>query len=89
MPQCPRCNKEVYFAERRTSMGRDWHRECLKCDRCNKTLVPGSHAEHDGRTYCNIPCYQALFGPGGVGRGPVGSYVYKPMENGTRVENHK
>lgn len=35
----------VYSAERRTSMGKDWHRECLKCDRCSKTLSPGSHSE--------------------------------------------
>ncbi|GAV08106.1 hypothetical protein RvY_17847 [Ramazzottius varieornatus] len=76
MPKCPGCNKEVYFAERRTSLGKDWHRECLKCGRCSKTLSPGNHSEHEGRPYCNIPCYQALYGPGGVGRGSVGSYVY-------------
>ncbi|XP_026682146.1 cysteine-rich protein 1-like isoform X3 [Diaphorina citri] len=65
MPNCPKCNKPVYFAERKTSLGKDWHGSCLRCENCNKTLVPGSHSEHDGKPYCNYPCYSALFGPGG------------------------
>ncbi|KAG7237987.1 hypothetical protein INR49_031341 [Caranx melampygus] len=65
MPKCPKCQKEVYFAERVTSLGKDWHRPCLKCEKCNKTLSAGSHAEHDGKPYCNNPCYGALFGPKG------------------------
>lgn len=32
-------------AERVTSLGKDWHRPCLKCEKCNKTLSAGSHAE--------------------------------------------
>eukprot|EP01119_Soliformovum_irregulare_P014951 TRINITY_DN4149_c0_g1_i1.p1 TRINITY_DN4149_c0_g1~~TRINITY_DN4149_c0_g1_i1.p1 ORF type:complete len:109 (+),score=8.92 TRINITY_DN4149_c0_g1_i1:19-345(+) len=27
--KCPRCNKTVYFAERTTAEGRDWHNLCL------------------------------------------------------------
>ncbi|EYC09817.1 hypothetical protein Y032_0059g3064 [Ancylostoma ceylanicum] len=48
MPNCPSCNKPVYFAERVTSLGKDWHRPCLRCanDSCKKTLSPGSHAEN-------------------------------------------
>uniref|UniRef100_A0A914Y1F6 LIM zinc-binding domain-containing protein n=1 Tax=Panagrolaimus superbus TaxID=310955 RepID=A0A914Y1F6_9BILA len=67
MPLCPRCTKPVYFAERVTSLGKDWHRPCLKCDneKCGKTLSAGSHSEHDGKPYCNR-CYGALFGPGGT-----------------------
>ncbi|VDL97752.1 unnamed protein product [Schistocephalus solidus] len=45
MPKCPNCDKEVYFAERVTSLGKDWHRPCLKCAKCGKTLSPGAHAE--------------------------------------------
>ncbi|XP_067563820.1 cysteine-rich protein 1 isoform X2 [Pseudorca crassidens] len=48
MPKCPKCNKEVYFAERVTSLGKDWHRPCLKCEKCGKTLTSGSHAEASG-----------------------------------------
>uniref|UniRef100_A0A674GSK1 Cysteine rich protein 1 n=1 Tax=Taeniopygia guttata TaxID=59729 RepID=A0A674GSK1_TAEGU len=63
--RCPRCQKEVYFAEKVTSLGKDWHRPCLRCEKCNKTLTSGGHAEHDGKPYCNHPCYAALFGPKG------------------------
>ncbi|EMP34564.1 Cysteine-rich protein 1 [Chelonia mydas] len=52
-------------AEKVTSLGKDWHRPCLKCEKCNKTLTSGGHAEHDGKPYCNQPCYSALFGPKG------------------------
>ncbi|CAG9841131.1 unnamed protein product [Diabrotica balteata] len=64
-------------AERKTSLGKDWHSACLRCEKCNKTLTPGNHAEHEGKPYCNNPCYSALFGPGGFGRGGAESYVYK------------
>ncbi|KAK1158861.1 cysteine-rich protein 2-like [Acipenser oxyrinchus oxyrinchus] len=74
---CPRCNKKVYFAEKVTSLGKDWHRPCLRCERCSKTLTPGSHAEHDGQPYCHKPCYATLFGPKGVNTGGVGSYIYE------------
>ncbi|KAK7905157.1 hypothetical protein WMY93_017764 [Mugilogobius chulae] len=36
---CPKCNKKVYFAEKVTSLGKDWHRPCLRCERCSKTLA--------------------------------------------------
>ncbi|XP_072284986.1 cysteine-rich protein 2-like isoform X4 [Pyxicephalus adspersus] len=42
---CPRCKKKVFFAEKVTSLGKDWHRPCLRCERCSKTLTPGSLAE--------------------------------------------
>ncbi|ROT71888.1 putative cysteine-rich protein 1 [Penaeus vannamei] len=62
--------------ERKSSLGKDWHAFCLKCEKCNKTLTPGSHAEHEGKPYCTTPCYGALFGPGGYGRGGTQSFVY-------------
>ena len=34
-----------FTAERRTSLGKDWHAACLKCEKCNKTLTPDNHAE--------------------------------------------
>ncbi|CAO2587563.1 Cysteine-rich protein 1 [Lemmus lemmus] len=77
MPKCPKCNKEVYFAERVTSLGKDWHRPCLKCEKCGKTLTAGSHAEHEGKPYCNHPCYSAMFGPKGFGRGGAESHTFK------------
>ncbi|XP_060735422.1 cysteine-rich protein 3 isoform X1 [Tachysurus vachellii] len=79
---CPGCSKVVYFAERVMSLGRNWHRPCLRCERCKKTLTSGGHAEHEGRPYCHVPCYGYLFGPKGVNIGEVGCYVYEQGENG-------
>ncbi|WP_411027210.1 cysteine-rich protein 1, partial [Salmonella sp. s54925] len=76
MPKCPSCNKEVYFAEKVSSLGKDWHRPCLKCKKCGKTLSSGGHAEHEGKPYCNKPCYSSLFGPGGFGHGGTESHKY-------------
>ncbi|XP_012496389.1 PREDICTED: cysteine-rich protein 3 isoform X12 [Propithecus coquereli] len=88
---CPGCGEPVYFewknyhfspppAEKVMSLGRNWHRPCLRCQRCRKTLTAGSHAEHDGVPYCHIPCYGYLFGPKGVNIGDVGCYIYDPVE---------
>lgn len=33
------------LAEKVSSLGKNWHRFCLKCERCNKTLCAGGHAE--------------------------------------------
>lgn len=35
----------VCAAEKVSSLGKNWHRPCLRCERCSKTLAPGSHAE--------------------------------------------
>ncbi|XP_055005700.1 cysteine-rich protein 2-like [Boleophthalmus pectinirostris] len=83
--RCPRCDKTVYFAEKVSSLGKDWHKFCLKCERCNKTLNPGGHAEHDGRPFCHKPCYAAMFGPKGVNIGGAGSYVYEAPANDSAV----
>lgn len=64
------------IAERKQSLGYDWHPECLRCEECGKRLNPGQHAEHKGIPYCHVPCYGALFGPQLFG-------------HGTRVESHK
>ncbi|KAK0148028.1 Cysteine-rich protein 2 [Merluccius polli] len=31
--------------EKVSSLGKEWHKLCLKCDRCNKLLTAGGHAE--------------------------------------------
>ncbi|KAI3411872.1 Cysteine-rich protein 1 [Globodera pallida] len=77
MPLCPKCQLPVYFAERVTSIGKDWHRPCLRCNNpdCEKTLTVGKHCEHDGMPYCER-CYGAKFGPRGYGHGGVESHVF-------------
>ncbi|XP_076444271.1 cysteine-rich protein 1-like [Babylonia areolata] len=76
MSKCPQCKKEVYFAEKVSSLGKDWHLGCLKCKKCSKTLTPDSHAEHNGDPYCLDPCYSSEFGPGGFGHGGTESHKY-------------
>lgn len=43
------CNEMMSWsnatAEKVMSLGRNWHRPCLRCMRCKKTLTPGGHAE--------------------------------------------
>ena len=41
-------------AERKTSLGYDWHPQCLKCEMCEKTLQPGRHSEV--RSVCVLVC---------------------------------
>ncbi|PNJ25992.1 T0137842 isoform 2, partial [Pongo abelii] len=48
-----------------------------KCEKCGKTLTSGGHAEHEGKPYCNHPCYAAMFGPKGFGRGGAESHTFK------------
>ncbi|XP_063704894.1 uncharacterized protein LOC134834238 isoform X2 [Culicoides brevitarsis] len=76
MWKCHKCGKPVFFAERKVSIGKDWHPECLRCAECGKRLNSGAHAEHKSIPYCHVPCYAALFGPQLFG-------------HGTRVESHK
>ncbi|KAB7506446.1 Ras association domain-containing protein 2 [Armadillidium nasatum] len=66
---CRKCSKPVFFAERKQSLGFDWHPNCLRCEECGKRLNPGQHAEHKGVPYCHHPCYGALFGPQLFGHG--------------------
>ncbi|XP_071500690.1 cysteine-rich protein 1-like [Diadema antillarum] len=80
MPNCPKCSKQVYFMEQALALGKTWHKTCLKCSTCNKTLTIGSFSDKDGQPYCN-PCYQKNFGPAGVragsGAGTANSYQWK------------
>ncbi|KAG9337798.1 hypothetical protein JZ751_027600, partial [Albula glossodonta] len=74
-----------FTAEKVMSLGRNWHRPCLRCERCKKTLTSGGHAEHEGRPYCHVPCYGYLFGPKGVNIGDVGCYVYEKDSEQTEI----
>uniref|UniRef100_A0A8C9W1J5 Cysteine-rich protein 3 n=1 Tax=Scleropages formosus TaxID=113540 RepID=A0A8C9W1J5_SCLFO len=78
---CDNWKRDVFANLKVRSMGRNWHRPCLRCERCRKTLTPGAHAEHEGRPYCHVPCYGYLFGPKGVNIGNVGCYIYEKDES--------
>ncbi|XP_067935959.1 ras association domain-containing protein 2-like isoform X2 [Watersipora subatra] len=89
MSLCPRCGKRVFFAERKSSLGKDWHWQCLKCESCAKVLNPGQHAEHSGIPYCEVPCYKALFGPKLHGFWcKVKSHDYSPKSGRKIINSH-
>ncbi|XP_075787395.1 cysteine-rich protein 1-like isoform X2 [Pelodiscus sinensis] len=54
-----------FCAERKRSLGKDYHPLCLKCYQCKRQLSPGQHAEYDDKPYCNH-CYLQHFGPRGT-----------------------
>ena len=53
---CPRCEKNVYFAEEVKALGNVYHKLCFSCSNCRKLLNPGSITEHDGQMFCKN-CY--------------------------------
>ncbi|CAF1525999.1 unnamed protein product [Rotaria sp. Silwood1] len=65
---CPRCSHAVFQAESVSAAGKQWHKICLTCDMCKKTLETTTAAEHDGNVYCK-QCYACKFGIHGVGFG--------------------
>lgn len=65
---CPRCEKNVYFAEEVKGLGKSYHKLCFTCSACRKMLDSGSISEHDNQMFCNS-CYKKNFGPKGYGFG--------------------
>lgn len=60
MPNCPKCAKPVYFGERIFSLGKDWHKDCFTCEKCNKRLTSDAFKQHERKPYCISPCYDQL-----------------------------
>jgi len=58
--KCPRCDKRVYFAERFSVEGIDWHKVCFKCFDCGRSLTAGKYCETDQKYFCQ-PCYNKNF----------------------------
>uniref|UniRef100_A0A3Q1BRE0 LIM zinc-binding domain-containing protein n=1 Tax=Amphiprion ocellaris TaxID=80972 RepID=A0A3Q1BRE0_AMPOC len=54
----------IRVCEKKRSLGRDYHPLCLKCQKCNRQLTAGQHAEYDEKPYCSH-CYLKMFGPRG------------------------
>jgi len=64
--KCPRCGKSVYAAEKILAIGKEWHKTCLTCKECGKSLDSTTLAEHDGEVFCKA-CHAKNFGPKGYG----------------------
>lgn len=70
-PMCPRCGKNVYFAEQMKAIGKTWHKGCLRCNECNTLLDSTRLTEKDGDPLCHR-CYSKLHGPAGSGYALLG-----------------
>ena len=62
---CPRCEKNVYFAEEVKALGNVYHKLCFSCSNCRKLLNPGSITEHDGQMFCKN-CYGYVGEPSSI-----------------------
>lgn len=60
---CPKCSKAVYAAEWVRAVGVYFHKNCLKCQICNKTLVQHEALDRKGGIYCQH-CFHKNFGTG-------------------------
>lgn len=71
-------------AEKVSSLGKNWHRFCLKCERCHSVLSPGGHAEvrpGQGAQPCVCPCSASTkpqFQPRRLTKGNVSSQLPRP-----------
>ncbi|PFH49999.1 hypothetical protein AMATHDRAFT_41169 [Amanita thiersii Skay4041] len=70
-PACPRCTKNVYFAEQVRAVGKVFHKGCLRCMECSTLLDSSRLRDHDGDPYC-VRCYSKLHGPQGSGYALLG-----------------
>ncbi|GAA5887938.1 hypothetical protein JCM16303_005638 [Sporobolomyces ruberrimus] len=83
-PKCPTCQRSVYFAEQTLGPGgRSFHKLCLKCVNCGKSLEPRLLVDHDGQAYCKA-CHGKSFGTKGYGAGGALVGEYRPRSSPTR-----
>lgn len=59
MRQCGQ-HSLLAIQEKITADNKTFHKLCLKCEQCSKTLSLGNYASAHGKYYCK-PHYQALF----------------------------
>ena len=59
-PSCEVCNKAVYPMDELRADGKVFHKTCLRCHECNRTLSLGSYAAIRGTYFCK-PHFKQLF----------------------------
>ena len=72
---CPRCAKPCYQAEAARGPGGVWHKSCLRCTVCDRTLASGNWLDHKGVPYCR-PCFDKNHGPKGLRGGSGGGIMH-------------
>ncbi|KAF9540589.1 hypothetical protein EC957_003980 [Mortierella hygrophila] len=64
---CPRCQKTVYHAESALAPGgAKYHKLCLRCVECSKSLDSTNMTDRQGTPYCKT-CYSKAWGAKGYG----------------------
>ncbi|KAK3275365.1 hypothetical protein CYMTET_16500 [Cymbomonas tetramitiformis] len=75
---CRACGKQVYQTELIRALNADWHKICLRCDACQKTLTAGSFVDHDGKPFCKN-CYDKHHRPKGYHGGNVSDSFHEAI----------
>jgi len=58
--KCVACNKVVYAMDKMVADEKIFHKTCMKCEHCGKTLSLGNYAALGGKYYCK-PHFKQLF----------------------------
>ncbi|KAG0018880.1 hypothetical protein BGZ80_006607 [Entomortierella chlamydospora] len=76
---CPRCQKTVYHAESALAPGGSkYHKLCLRCVECSKSLDSTNMTDRQGTPYCKT-CYGKAFGAKGYGYGSGASMLHTEL----------
>ncbi|KAF9914934.1 hypothetical protein BX616_007274 [Lobosporangium transversale] len=76
---CPRCQKTVYHAESALAPGgAKYHKLCLRCVECSKSLDSTNMTDRQGVPYCKT-CYSKAFGAKGYGYGSGASMLHTEL----------
>jgi len=74
-PKCPCCKVSVYPAEAVMASDRKpYHKKCVKCKSCAKSLTPATLNEHQTQLYC-LPCYELVYNTNAYSLGSYGGIV--------------
>ena len=61
------------------ALNKSWHKACLRCEGCQKTLARADVQDHEGKPFCKT-CYAKKFSTPGYGYG-VGAGVSVPLSS--------
>ncbi|KAG0052764.1 hypothetical protein BGZ90_006401 [Linnemannia elongata] len=76
---CPRCQKTVYHAESALAPGgAKYHKLCLRCVECSKSLDSTNMTDRQGTPYCKA-CYSKAWGAKGYGYGSGASMLHTEL----------
>ena len=69
---CGKCNKVMYATEKVWGPGNNipWHKDCLRCQTCNKHLETSTMIEFEEEPYCSS-CYTKEHAPSGIRRASI------------------